>query len=572
MTSSNCFEIRIEQRDRNAASLRIERHHLPARLGYPQSVAADRAPRLHVVVPSGFSGLRLLLGADLVGVVREDVSPLRVDLTDRLRDSWGEAVLSATMPNEEDETPDLLFEVLIPLDASPQLDKLYEHLIAELESVHLGLARDILGTSSRLAERVQPRVFEPTIEAKELEAIYERMRLALLPIRKQPSSEVTREPKRVRWRPGDRLDGRATRDLVRQVDLEWRGRRPQRIGHLVVQRPTLSFDIPEHRHLRAGLERLAGRAERLVEGCERAIDLISAEKVNWGAETTSMASVYDQRFRPRVEKLQRIADSGRELARRYRWLIESNEFIRTAGKPRRKLAPTPLFVRRAGYREVYRLLQETRRSSGVLLDDQEVRIHFRSLDLLYEYWCFITVVRDLKTMLGPPLEGSGFLVVDEIYRPELKPGQRFTWQRDSMRVEAYYEPSIPPAASPSKGPRGWRSALVGAPLRPDVLVIREGPDGVRALVLDAKNTSRYGWKRLFEASDYRTLVYDPGNGRQPIRQAVFLHRDEQGFHCTTPNYFEESGALPPELFSLASVPLRPEQTEPLEHVLRRFLA
>lgn len=139
-------------------------------------------------------------------------------------------------------------------------------------------------------------------------------------------------------------------------------------------------------------------------------------------------------------------------------------------------------------------------------------------------------------------------------------------------VRAYYEPAIPPQGHREQGPFHWYASLVGAPVRPDVVIVYEPVNGpLRAMVLDAKSTTRFDRRSLVAYTDYRTLVHDPESGIQPIRQVFFVHRDPRGQFSTYPGHFE--GRRPPFATSvIGAIPLLPGRREDLLYVIDAFLA
>ncbi len=573
MTSSRSYEFELIQDGTSLGLFPFTLHgalrelaaHRPARTSRPVTVRLSGPPR--------GTDLRVQLGGNLVAVLRSRETEAECQIGGLLREQCGEAQFQVGMsvPENRGRTTGLLV-VLIPLIAPHDIERLYEKLVHDLEQAHLGLARDVLGRTVHRTDVFAPRMFDPFLEHQLLQERLEALTRALNLIGNQPSMMLTREKVLARWRAGDPVDCASITALTRRMDVVWKGGLPNRVDRMQIGKPHLTLDLPEHRQLRSGLERLIRRAGELRSGCLRASDLVQQEESRWGISGRDRPSVYEQRFLPQKQRLDKIASNAKELKDEFRKLLRRHTFISSAGAPRTQFAATPLFLNRRGYREAYEVLVQVHRERGPAVHGHELRIHFRSLERLYEYWTYITIVRSCWTLLGPSQSGTGFEVIHEVYRPELRPGQHFEWTKGKSRVRVYYEPEIPPAGSHTRGKLGWQAALVGAPLRPDVLVILEEPNRPPcAMVLDAKSTSRFSRERLFEVSDYRTLVYDPETGRQPIRHVFLVHRDSAASFCSLPGFLQGERDVPADGFLLGAVPLLPEITDDIAFLLSQFL-
>jgi hypothetical protein len=334
---------------------------------------------------------------------------------------------------------------------------------------------------------------------------------------------------------------------------------------VVVSRTELTSDIAEHRHLREGIGRLARWSEGLGTFCRRSAGLLAAEEERWGAQ------VYEERYLPRIRQLEEFAGRAGRLAAELRRTIDLHPFLRAAGPPRSPFGPTPIFLGRDAYREAYRLLREARRF-GVQVDAEGTfRTRFKRFSTLYEYWCFIRVVRALRDRLGPPEARDAFTLIDDVYRPDLAPGQSFRFRLPGkISVTATYEPEFPPVAARSGAT--YAAALVTAPLRPDVVVEVRREGGLPAmLALDAKSTRAFRREALWEVRDYRGLIHDPRTGHQPVRQLFLLHADAAARPLVNLTGYLEGGVSGEGASVLGAVPCVPGDLRSLEKVLDRFL-
>lgn len=523
--------------------------------------------------------LELRWGMRVLAVLAQERGEAEIDITPELRDCDGEIVLDV-IPRRSGEDAEGAVEALLSLrvaiDGSPVTRALREALIQELGEIHLGLAHDILGGSARrLGWSGKPQLFDPEAEHQRLEEALRRLQAALVVIGAQPSSALERVRRRGRWRPGDRLDLSATQSLVRDEQLVLVGGRILALGVIETRGTRITLDLPEHRHLRSGLLQLARRARRLELACRRAGALLSTEESRWGGGGPERESVFTQRYAPRVRRFEKWAQRSAEIAGRFRRLADTYPFLAEVGEPRTPLGPTPLFLERGGYREAYSALRAAAAERGLAVDTGELRIRLRDLDTLYEYWTFVRVVKLLRTRLGAPLHRQDLRLVDDVFRPDLEPGQVLCWELPGgTRVSLAYEPSIPPRRARAAAPFDFVATLVTAPLRPDLLLVVESPGGAapRALALDAKNTTSFTRDRLWQSSDYRTLIHHRPTGTQPVRWMFFLHRTERADLCTHPDFFADPTPPPPYATLLGAVPFTPTRTDLVASILDRFLS
>jgi hypothetical protein len=536
------------------------------------SVARVRRVDAKVEVAAGARPrMRLRLGPETVAIMPQSFDGLLLDLTPHLRARLGVEALVLEADRDGAWVPAAV--LVVTLEGSPELHAVFDAIIADLEAVHVGLARDILAAADRATTPADARIFQPEAERSALEAIYAELAGALSSIGVQPATRLARRTVVTRWRAGDRMDARAAGYLARAGDVAWSDGQPVRVGRVPVLRRDLTTDLEEHRHIRAGLVRLSRRATALATGCYRAASLLREEKERWGRQGPS-ESVFSQRYLPRVERLEELGREAETLASRFEDLADGVPFLAGLPRPRTRFGPTPVFRGRRGYRQAYGVLSRLFRERSAQVNALELRVRYRSLDVLYEYWTFVKAVEACVDQLGPPTSGTAFQLVDEVYRPDLAPGQSFEWIRitDGTRVRLFYEPDIPPRGG-RPGSLPWRAALTNEPLRPDAVLVVERPGApARALVLDAKNTPHFTRDRLFSVSDYRTLIHEPDTGRQPVRQLFLVHRDaNQPLISTLPGY--PHGEWPGwDTSVLGAVALTPGEETALRQVVVRFLA
>jgi len=489
----------------------------------------------------------------------------------------------------------VLIELAAFVRAPRRVIYLQEAVVEDIERAHEALALDIVSrTTHRRGAAGRLRATLPDVEIRRLDGLSARMDAALSQIGEQPSAAMVRDESMRRWRAGNRV--RPANLLRVATDPEARivGGRVVAIGRAVVETQRLTIDIGEHRQIRAGIDRLRDRCAHLQAWCERASSEYAREGVRWSNDRGE-GSIYRRDIAPRVERLLELAEHAAHIRRRLARLIRTHDFVCDAGPVRGVLKPTPIFLGRAGYREAYGVLREIAQGGLISLAGEEVRIRFKALSRLYEYWVFVRIVRALGDLIGPPVLPQSFRVVDEIYRPDLEPGQTFRFTDPAGAVVfVTYEPDIVPAlrrrhdrasAMPThvnsrKGLTGpvdrpsltWVASLSTAPLRPDVLVEVCIPGlPVVAMALDAKSGWNFSRDRLWTQTDYRTLVMDPADGRQPIRQMFFLHPNADLFPLESmPDYLSgRRGDIDNSIIGAAS--FHPAVPDRGIQVLARFL-
>ncbi len=532
MASSSSFEVLLSQRGHLVARIASGAGGVVSREisepldgAAPFEVAIRREGPLH-------GTLRVTIeDEDMILLLPGDTS-VRAE-AHGLDGEFGDVVLRCIEERaERDGDPSATVEVLIEVRASAEVVAAHAGVLADLERVHRDLALDVIArTHHRGGGTTGIHMSAPEEELARLARLERRMTEAVHRIGSQPSTEVRRTVERRRWKPGVRLRPHALRAAILDPETKIENGRIVALGRAVTESSELSRDIAEHRQIRSGIERLRARCRALQRWCAEAALQLTQEAERWGGDR-SEDSIYHQATAPRLDRLETIADRALRIDHELRQIIEREPFLRVAGGARMQLAPTPLFLNRPEYRQAYVALRELNREGFVSFTGDELRLRFKAFSRLYEYWCFIAVVELLSEILESSPFPSRFNLVDDLYRPDLAPGQTFRFEvGGGVRVFATYEPDIrcpsdgdSLAADVERPSSRWVAELSTAPLRPDIVVEVSRPNRPPcALVLDAKCRWHFDRHMLWEASDYRTRVFDPATGAQPIRQVFFLH-------------------------------------------------
>jgi len=575
VTTSSYCELLIRptgSRDEPGERVVVHSWEIPGEPSFCPVLSANRPVELTLTRGQAESLLRLRLEADEIMRLTPDRREWTVQIGEYLREQYGLADLVVEeAPAEEPYEWSPVLTMTLRIEADPAFQRLQEALVRELEEVHFALARDFVSrTWHRHVGRVgDVRSFSAEDDLEHLQETFTRLEKTLLRIGEQPSQSLRRTRVVARWRPGYPIGSQAAHHMARGGDVRRDAHgRIHPPSKTLIDRPKLATDIEEHRHLRNGLLRLAERSASLARHCRRATDLFEEEESRWSGPAL------EAKTRTRLASLETTRREADALQVRFRKLLRRLPYLEGLGPPRTTLHPTPIFLGRPPYREAYRALRDARRNAGGRFDGEGLRVRFRNLATLYEYWLFVRVVGLLRHMYGVPDGNGAFTLIDEVYRPELAPGQQFRFRlpRGDV-VTATYEPDFPPVAERHASTR-YRAAFVSGTLRPDVTIELEVPgrDPV-ILALDAKSGRRFHklLEKLRDVSEYLWLIHDPATGHQPIRQLFLVHRDrDQPAVCNVTGYLE-SAVSPRGSHIVGAVHAQPGETETLRTVILRFL-
>jgi hypothetical protein len=525
--------------------------------------------------------LRLRLGTEIIADAPAGALECGSRLDAWLRDEFGESRIVAEREAEDgSDRFEPLFELGIAVSPRPEVARDFRVMIEDLAAVHHGLAQDVVGRSMLRGNLLGGSValLYPEALVNQLERIGSRLAHSLALIARQPSVVLDRIMRQGPYRGGARVDARSVASAARDPRTRiGAGGRLVALGSITLRGTAVSEDLPEHRHIGDGLRRLAARAESLAAHCDRAGDLLQAEEARWGSPAPGRQSVFEQRDLPRLQALRELAGRARSLGAVFRSLLEQHHFLAEAGPPRTPFGPTPAFLGRAAYREVYRALLEARKILGILIDADEIRLPRRNLADLYEYWCFLRTVSHLRDRFGTAGARLSFSLIDDIYRPELAPGQEFRFSLGGgATIVATYQPEFHPWREARMRGDRYGASLTGNPLRPDILIAVELPHRPPALlVLDAKSTDAFTAIRLRDMADYARQVFELGTGRQPIRQVFALHRDREARTLSNLPGYLRGRRIDRHAMVLGAVPCVPDRvghTPPhLALIIDRFL-
>ncbi len=590
MISPDGFEIRLRAENRDLFRREWDARQPPPAEAVPLPIRAEETFAILVRIPATGSqpALRLRLGEEVIAEVAAGTRYVETPDLPWLRNEYGESRVVLELDEGAGEgsgTGEPLFALEIAVVAREEVARDFRAMVRDVAAIHEGLAQDVTGRSfsRRRLEGGSVSLLHPRAMLNRLREVHRHLEASIALIAKQPSVTLARSVRLARYRGGDRIDAAAAASAARDPGTRLGATgRVVALGKLLVRGPVLSEDLPEHRHIAEGLRRLSNRAEGLARHCGLTAGRLEADARRWAPARAGIGSVPVAALLPvsgasRAVALRRLAADARLVAEDFQVILRRHPFLAEAGQPRTDFGPTPAFLGRPAYREVYRALVRARQALGVVIDGDDVRIAHRSLPTLYEYWCFLRAVGHLHRRLGRPGSNLTFSLIDDIYRPDLTPGQHFRFEAAGAQVVATYEPEIRPWREALERGDRLGSSLTRESLRPDITieVTRESrPPAI--LVLDAKSTDAFNPRKFREMADYSRQVFEPRTGRQPVRQVFLLHRDRMAYPWENlPGYLANDRPVAPDaaiLGAVACVPDRMKETPGLlARVIDRFL-
>jgi predicted component of viral defense system (DUF524 family) len=374
--------------------------------------------------------------------------------------------------------PEVDFEVeIFPTKVDYESD--YKQILADIQEILTGLAYEYLRSTFHLGKAVvatKPTRLEWLIL---LRHIVDDLVKAVRHIAQQPQRRLVRRPRTVRIERLKRVDS-AVRSQVRRA-----------IGHgalvatsvgpmrerLVEYPPESTLDTLEHRWIKHQLTEI----QRVLA------QILSSHKQEDGSER-QRASVAE------------LAAMERRVAR----MSHAEPFREAAGEVPAGFASLQL-LSAPGYRETYQLCMLLK--MGLRLEGEALRLSVKDLDVLYEYWVFLAMVRVIREYYGRP-EG-----LSELFRLSQAGinvrllqgrGQTLSFQAGkTRRISVTYNPQFD----------NHDATLI--PQKPDILIRFEEQGWPRIqLICDAKY-------RIDATAEYCAQFQSPGPPRDAIN---VLHR------------------------------------------------
>lgn len=370
---------------------------------------------------------------------------------DGLVNFWSQVGLS-TFRVLVDDKPEFEFDVeVFPTKLDYQSD--YQEILAEVQGTLAGLAFEYLRATWQSATAVDSPAPTQIEWLTLLRNVVEDLERAMRYIDSRPIRGLRRQPVVRRAEQVRRIDS-SIRAFVRRAAERGRGTEVSPglpVPELITERrPEPTLDTPEHRWLASQVDRIR----------RRLLELIAIERDRQAAR----ASARSAKVLAELKQLETCA---------HRWLrldpLQAATDLPPPGFASLQLLTAP------GYREAYRACMTL--SLGLRLEGGPLQLSVKDLNLLYEYWCYLALLRLVREETGASIDACRlFEVRSRGLSVLLREGEESRMPfvlPDGRRLTVRYNPSM------------GASGLV--PQRPDLLLTLEYPHWPTThLVLDAK--------------------------------------------------------------------------------------
>jgi len=392
------------------------------------------------------------------------------------------------------ESPEFDFEIEIyPSKLDYTAD--YKELLADIQDILTALVLEYLKSTFHLATDTPPGTPTQLEWLILLRHVIDKLERGIRYIEQHPHQGLSRERMLVKSHSVRRPD-----PVILRAIIHGKGAGPRlrtRIGvsirsKLPEARPRPTLDTPEHRWLAFQLTKIR-RELAQIQAKER-------QRARFGSEDVS-GHIFEE-----------IAALENRIAR-----LQETEPIAAAVSPPPTGFASLTLQTAPGYREACRSCLILLR--GLRLEGGPVGLSVKDIHLLYEYWCYLSLIHLLAELLGEQIPVERLLTIEhDGLRVRLQRGYKSVLRfkaNDSQIIEVTYNPTF-------KG-RGFI-----LPQRPDIVLALSNPDWppVR-LVLDAKY-------RIETSQDYMAQFGSPGPPEDAInvlhryRDAILEESDPEG--------------------------------------------
>ncbi|MFZ2875517.1 MAG: DUF2357 domain-containing protein [Phycisphaerales bacterium] len=452
----------------------------------------------------------------------------------------------------------------------------YLAMAGDLESLSRGLLVDLYGKSNQTSDirlAAEGAVYRlPAEELMSIERLLESLTPTLIDIGRRPASRIRSELRIEPYWGTERLSPSSLADLSRRGVSLTHGQRPARIRR---ESRRETFDVPEHRVIRAILEIVAARAWHCQEIAINHAQAIERERGFRDVRSGPGPSLYEIVDMPRIR---RLGESGAR-ARRAESLARSLMDL-----PYLRESPAELpairagvFERSADYHRTFSLVRAYLLTNAIWFEGDTNSNITKLTSRLFEQWCYLRVVEAFRAAGLDLREWTGVLRqhLRSRFLLDFERGLAFEGELGGgLRVRIRYEPWIlgEPGAN-AKGETLCRGASSDTPWSPDIVVecLRREADewrAVYAVVLDSKYVPRITsahWEKTAKYLEIRRAH----DRRQVVRQLWLIAPGlPEHITCEDPAVaFGDSGpsCAPDETvrYCMNVVPELPDSNEPL---------
>lgn len=399
----------------------------------------------------------------------------------------------------------------------------------DLEKLSKSLLSDLFGKNRRTFDMKISKEIR-NIHSKEeelaaIKAICPRLERLLEDISRHPSIAVERVQRTITWRGQGRLSALGLNSLCRRGSS-----RPSPANGVSVRewRRTESFDIPEHRFIRAFVLVMKKRTMECGEAARRHIIAIKADRP-WRdsnqSEQPHRKSLYAQQDLPMISRLETAIEDSKETSLRLdeilRMVCLANvrpEFCRLEGG---------VFERSAEYRSISCLMLSYLRRHSSWVEGASFNNLRKLTSTIYEQWAFLHLVNAFRSA-GVDLQDWSGVIGDSAssrFTIDFSRGLNFEGEiTPTLRLRISYQPWIHNLCTAQRLMTSLYTGIInGAAWSPDTVVeVLRPVEGrwlpVYVVVLDSKYTRRLSADRQWSGTEKYLRIRSTHDRKQRAKQ------------------------------------------------------
>ncbi len=376
-------------------------------------------------------------------------------------------------------------------------EEAYQEMANSLQRVSRSLLIDLYGKSRRtydLRFAKEHRSFQSKEEELEsVEAALSQLGVLLPDIERRPASRIARSAHRSNYWGQQNLRPRDCKRLARRcISLEQR--QPVRI---LREHMTESFDVAEHRILKAFLRILQKRAEICAKAASEHCRLIEGERHLRDIDFGEGPSIYEAVDLPRIRRLN---DAGRRAARAMSAAESMARSHVLLNVPAELIAPKGgAFQRSAEYRQVLRIIRAFLLENAMFYEGEDLSAVTKLTSRLFEHWSFLRIVESFREA-GLQLQEWNETLRENLrsmFIVNFERGLQFEGQLSTqLRLRMRYEPWVfNRALAEAKGETLFRGMTGSIAWSPDIVLecLRQESGHwvpIYAIVMDCKYSRR----------------------------------------------------------------------------------
>ncbi len=374
----------------------------------------------------------------------------------------------------------------------------YQQMAEDLQQVSRSLLVDLYGKSRQtrdLKYSKEGKLYQSREhELAAIDDVVERLSVHLQAIARRPASRVVAAPFVQNYWGGEHLSPTAVNAICRSGFSPRQSVRPIKLRG---QKKVESFDVPEHRVVRAFLEILGRRAQLCAKAAAEHIRAIESDRHLRHIRRGSDPSLYETIDVPRIRRLQEAIAKADRTTNTLRTLA-AFPFI-SGAKAELAAVRGGAFQRSREYQALLAVIRRYLLANAVWYEGDDLSAVTKLTSRLFEQWCFLRLVDAFRAA------GLSLREWDDALRQNLR--SRFILDFDrglkfeglltsELRIRVRYEPWVLGVDSATRAQETLcRVSATDVAWSPDIVVeclTRNGEDWMPAyvIVLDCKYTAK----------------------------------------------------------------------------------